>query len=32
MPRWVEGGPAAAEPLGGLAVVGIQELLELLGG
>jgi hypothetical protein len=32
MPRWVEGGPAAAQQLGRLAVVGAQEPLELLGG
>jgi hypothetical protein len=31
MPRWVQGGPAAAQQLGGLVVVGIQESLELLG-
>jgi hypothetical protein len=32
VPRWVEGGPAAAQQFGGLAVVGAQEPLELLGG
>jgi hypothetical protein len=30
--RWVQGGPAAAQPLGGLVLVGVQEPLELLGG
>jgi hypothetical protein len=30
--RWVVGGPAAAQQLGRLAVVGVQEPLELLGG
>jgi hypothetical protein len=31
-PRWVEGGPAATQPLGGLTgVVSGQEPLELLG-
>jgi hypothetical protein len=30
--RWVQGGPAAAQPLDGLASVGIEEVLELLGG
>jgi hypothetical protein len=29
---WIEGGPAAAQPLGGLALVSVEELLELLGG
>jgi hypothetical protein len=29
---WIEGGPAAAQPLGGLVLVGVEELLELLGG
>jgi hypothetical protein len=32
VPWWVEGGPAAAEEPGGLAGVGVQEPLELLGG
>jgi hypothetical protein len=32
VPWWVEGGPAAAEQLGGLAVVGVQKPLELLTG
>jgi hypothetical protein len=32
VPRWVQGGPAAAQQLGGLAMVGVQEPLELLGG
>jgi hypothetical protein len=32
VPRWVQGGPAAAQQLGGLAGVGVQESLELLGG
>ena len=31
VPRWVQGGPAAAQQLGGLAGVGVQEPLELLG-
>jgi hypothetical protein len=31
VPWRVEGGPAAAQPLGGLASVGVQEPLELLG-
>jgi hypothetical protein len=31
-PQWVEGSPAAAQPLGGLVGVGVQEPLELLGG
>jgi hypothetical protein len=30
--RWVEGGPAAAQQLGGLIGVDVQEPLELLGG
>jgi hypothetical protein len=30
-PRWIEGTPAAAQPLGGLAGVSVQEPLELLG-
>jgi hypothetical protein len=30
-PRWVEGGPAATQPLGGLTGVSVQEPLELLG-
>jgi hypothetical protein len=29
--RWIKGGPAAAQELGGLAGVGVQEPLELLG-
>ena len=29
---WVQGGPAAAQQLGGLALLGVQESLELLGG
>jgi hypothetical protein len=29
---WVQGGPAAAQQLGGLALMGVQEVLELLGG
>jgi hypothetical protein len=32
VPRWVQGGPAAAQQLGRLVVVGVQEPLELLGG
>jgi hypothetical protein len=32
VPRWIEVSPAAAQQLGGLAVVGVQEPLELLGG
>jgi hypothetical protein len=32
VPRWVQGGPAAAQQLGWLALVGIQEPLELLAG
>jgi hypothetical protein len=31
VPPWVQGGPAAAQQLGGLADVGVQEPLELLG-
>jgi hypothetical protein len=30
-PRWIEGGPAATQPLGGLTGVSVQEPLELLG-
>jgi hypothetical protein len=31
VPWWVQGGPAAAQQPGGLAGVGVQEPLELLG-
>jgi hypothetical protein len=31
VPRWAQGGPAAAKELGGLAGVGVQQPLELLG-
>jgi hypothetical protein len=30
--RWVQSGPAAAQQLGALALVGVQETLELLAG
>jgi hypothetical protein len=30
--RSIQGDPAAAQPLGGLVGVGVEELLELLGG
>jgi hypothetical protein len=32
VPWWVKGGPAAAQQLGRLIGVGVQEALELLGG
>jgi hypothetical protein len=32
VPWWVQGGPAAAQQLGGLVGVDVEELLELVGG